>query len=173
MSASFTSGSAGIVERNYPNERGHAMNRSRFAKRCALAFFVLGSAAGIGAASAGESCSKLLADWKPVDAVYAMAGQKRWHIDKLKVDDGCYQIKGSDADGRRFKAKLDPVTLDVVRIKREGDHDDEGKGHDDDKHRQRRETPDSAASAVAAPPSAGAPSGGLLTPGSKPDVQIR
>ncbi|CAM2171433.1 PepSY domain-containing protein [Paraburkholderia sacchari] len=149
------------------------MNRSRLAKRCALALVVLGSAAGIGAALAGESCSKPIGDWKPVDAVYAMAGQKRWHIDKLKVDDGCYQIKGSDANGRRFKAKLDPVTLDVVRIKRDGEHDDEGKEHDGDKRRQLGETPGSAVDAGAAPASAGAPSGGLLTPGSKPDVQIR
>jgi hypothetical protein len=49
-----------------------------------------------------------------------MAQQKGWQVDKLKIDDGCYEIKGRDKDGQRFKAKIDPVTLDVVRMKREG-----------------------------------------------------
>lgn len=143
------------------------MNRSRFAKGCALLALVLAGAAGIRSASAGDSCSAPLADWKPSDAVYAMAAQKRWHIDRLKVDDGCYQIKGADADGRRFKAKLDPVTLDVIRIKRDGEHEDQ-REHDGGEHHRSHGTPGSAP-----PPSVDAPTGGVLTPGSKPDVQIR
>lgn len=150
------------------------MNRSRLAKGSALLFLVLASVAGIRAASAGDRCSAPLADWKPRDAVYAMAGQKSWHIDKLKIDDGCYQIKGTDADGRRFKAKLDPVTLDVIRIKRDGEHGDEREQeHDSGERRRFRGTPGGAVGAGAQPPSAGAPTGGLLAPGSKPDVQIR
>ncbi|WP_255246661.1 PepSY domain-containing protein, partial [Burkholderia pseudomallei] len=106
------------------------------------------------------------ADWKPRDAVRALAQQKGWRVDKLKADDGCYEIKGHDADGKRFKAKLDPVTLDVVRMKREGERK---RDHDDDDDHGR--APD--ARAPAGGPPAGAPPGGVLKPGSKPDVQIR
>lgn len=134
----------------------------------ALASLVLGGALGIRAAMAddGDDCRAPLADWKPRDAVRALAQQKGWRVDKLKADDGCYEIKGHDADGKRFKAKLDPVTLDVVRMKREGERK---RDHDDDDDHGR--APD--ARAPAGGPPAGAPPGGVLKPGSKPDVQIR
>lgn len=144
------------------------MKTSRLIKAvalAALASLMLGGALGIRAAMAddGDDCRAPLADWKPRDAVRALAQQKGWRVDKLKADDGCYEIKGHDADGKRFKAKLDPVTLDVVRMKREGerkrDHDDHGRAPD--------------ARAPAGGPPAGAPPGGVLKPGSKPDVQIR
>ncbi|AIO70673.1 PepSY domain-containing protein [Burkholderia oklahomensis] len=133
-----------------------------------LASLVLVGAVGIRAAMAddGDDCRAPLADWKPRDAVRAMAQQKGWRVDKLKADDGCYEIKGHDADGKRFKAKLDPVTLDVVRMKRE---DDRKRDHGDDNDHGRAP----GAQAPTNGPPAGAPSGGVLKPGSKPDVQIR
>ncbi|KGC97090.1 peptidase propeptide and YPEB domain protein [Burkholderia pseudomallei] len=147
------------------------MKTSRLIKAvalAALAALVLGGALGIRAAMAddGDDCRAPLADWKPRDAVRALAQQKGWRVDKLKADDGCYEIKGHDADGKRFKAKLDPVTLDVVRMKREGERK---RDHDDDDDHGR--APD--ARAPAGGPPAGAPPGGVLKPGSKPDVQIR
>ncbi|KGD50373.1 PepSY domain-containing protein [Burkholderia pseudomallei] len=147
------------------------MKTSRLIKAvalAALASLVLGGALGIRAAMAddGDDCRAPLADWKPRDAVRALAQQKGWRVDKLKADDGCYEIKGHDADGKRFKAKLDPVTLDVVRMKREGERK---RDHDDDDDHGR--VPD--ARAPAGGPPAGAPPGGVLKPGSKPDVQIR
>ncbi|KGV21135.1 PepSY domain-containing protein [Burkholderia pseudomallei] len=147
------------------------MKTSRLIKAvalAALASLVLGGALGIRAAMAddGDDCRAPLADWKPRDAVRALAQQKGWRVDKLKADDGCYEIKGHDADGKRFKAKLDPVTLDVVRMKREGERK---RDHDDDDDHGR--APD--ARAPAGRPPAGAPPGGVLKPGSKPDVQIR
>lgn len=147
------------------------MKTSRLIKAvalAALASLVLGGALGIRAAMAddGDDCRAPLADWKPRDAVRTLAQQKGWRVDKLKADDGCYEIKGHDADGKRFKAKLDPVTLDVVRMKREGERK---RDHDDDDDHGR--APD--ARAPAGGPPAGAPPGGVLKPGSKPDVQIR
>ncbi|CAM8755544.1 PepSY domain-containing protein [Burkholderia pseudomallei] len=147
------------------------MKTSRLIKAvalAALASLMLGGALGIRAAMAddGDDCRAPLADWKPRDAVRALAQQKGWRVDKLKADDGCYEIKGHDAAGKRFKAKLDPVTLDVVRMKREGERK---RDHDDDDDHGR--APD--ARAPAGGPPAGAPPGGVLKPGSKPDVQIR
>ncbi|VTU38416.1 hypothetical protein RA8CHR_05972 [Variovorax sp. RA8] len=68
---------------------------------------------------AGDDCDAPPETWQPRSAVRALAERKGWHIDKLKIDDGCYEIKGRDADDRRFKAKLDPATLEVVRMKHE------------------------------------------------------
>jgi hypothetical protein len=151
------------------------MKRSRLASSCALLFLLMAGTVGMGAASAGERCKAPLADWKPGSAVYAMAGQKHWHIDRLKVDDGCYKIRGTDADGRPFKARLDPVTLDVIDIKGDGDH--HGRHGDGERERHRRgrgagRAVDDAGAGAVTPP-AGASSERILTPGSKPDVQIR
>jgi hypothetical protein len=48
-----------------------------------------------------------------------MAERNGWHVDRLKVDDGCYEIKGRDAEGRRLKAMIDPASLKIIGIKRE------------------------------------------------------
>ena len=34
---------------------------------------------------------------------------------------GCYEIRGTDAQGRTFKAKIDPETLKVLKMK-QGSH---------------------------------------------------
>ena len=79
---------------------------------------------------ASPSCDVPAESWQPREAVLALAARQRWQVDRLKVDDGCYEIKGRDADGRRFKAKIDPATLEVLRIRhehRERDRDRERK----------------------------------------------
>ncbi|TCO36113.1 PepSY domain-containing protein [Dokdonella fugitiva] len=76
---------------------------------------------------ARDDCDAPVADWQPRSAVHALAQRNRWQIDRLKVDDGCYEIKGRDADGRRFRARLDPATLDVVSMKQE--HHARGREH--------------------------------------------
>jgi hypothetical protein len=71
-----------------------------------------------------DACDAAPETWQPRAAVHALAERKGWKLDKLKIDDGCYEIKGHDAEGRRFKAKIDPATLQVVRMKREHGHRD-------------------------------------------------
>lgn len=70
---------------------------------------------------AGDDCDAPLSRWQSRDAVRQMAAAKGWHIQRLKIDDGCYEIRATDAQGRAFKAKLDPETLKVLKMK-QGDH---------------------------------------------------
>lgn len=67
---------------------------------------------------AGDDCDAPIASWQPRSAVQSLAEKNSWQIHHLKIDDGCYEIKGLDADGNRFKAKLDPATLEIVSMKR-------------------------------------------------------
>ncbi len=81
-------------------------------------------------ALASDDCDAPADSWQPRSAVHALAQRNGWQVDKLKIDDGCYEIKGRDAEGRRIKAKLDPATLQVVEMKREQggrDRDHDGK----------------------------------------------
>jgi hypothetical protein len=47
-------------------------------------------------------------------------------VNRIKVDDGCYEIRGHDAQGRRIEAKVHPGTFAVVEIEYE-----EGEGDED------------------------------------------
>ena len=78
---------------------------------------------------AGDECYAPPEKWRPRSAVRALAERNGWQIDKIKIDDGCYEIRGRDANDNRFKATLDPATLKVVRMKREQD----GRTRTDDK----------------------------------------
>ena len=90
------------------------------ARSLALALFVV----AVQPAWSSDDCDAPPESWQPRSAVTALAQRNGWQVDRLKIDDGCYEIKGRDADGRRFKAKLDPATLKVLRLKRErGDRD--------------------------------------------------
>lgn len=77
---------------------------------------------------AGWDCDAPPDSWQPRSAVTALAQRNGWHVDRLKIDDGCYEIKGRDAEGRRFKAKIDPATLQVIGVKREHPDRDRNRG---------------------------------------------
>lgn len=122
------------------------MHCSSGARALGLAMLVL---AGPHAWAADE-CDVPAQAWQPRSALRALAERNGWRLDRVKVDDGCYEIKGRDAEGRGFKAKLDPATLRVITLKR----DDGNRG------RQRRAIPVSAAY-PAGPPVCGSPESAL------------
>jgi hypothetical protein len=68
---------------------------------------------------ADDDCNAPLDRWQSREAVRQMATREGWQIQRLKIDDGCYEIRGLDAQGRTFKAKIDPETLKVLKMKQE------------------------------------------------------
>ena len=68
-------------------------------------------------ALADDDCNAPMDRWQSREAVRQMAAQQGWQIQRLKIDDGCYEIRGTDNQGRTFKAKIDPETLKVLKIK--------------------------------------------------------
>jgi hypothetical protein len=82
-----------------------------------VAGLLLLAVAGSGAARADDDCDVPLGQWQPREAVQAMAQARGWQVDRLRIDDGCYQIRGIDETGRPFKAKIDPATLAIVKIR--------------------------------------------------------
>ena len=69
------------------------------------------------AALAGDDCHAPRAAWQSRGAALQAATTQGWRVDKIEADDGCWEIKGVDAQGRRIKAKLDPATLRVVKLR--------------------------------------------------------
>ena len=112
---------------------------------------------------AGNDCDAPLNRWQSREAVRQMAAAQGWQIQRLKIDDGCYEIRGTDVQGRSFKAKIDPETLKVLKMKQ-------------DKHQRARESKREDEGAARPPPpqpdGAAAPSP-LSAPGSAPLGQIK
>jgi hypothetical protein len=107
-------------------------------------------------ALADEDCDAPVEHWQSREAVRQMAAQQGWQIQRLKIDDGCYEIRGTDSQGRIFKAKIDPETLKVLKMKQ------------GDRQRSRERDREHAASQ---PDGAAAPSS-PFTPGTAPRGQI-
>lgn len=70
---------------------------------------------------ADDDCDAPLNRWQSRDAVRQMAEAQGWQIQRLKIDDGCYEVRVTDAQGRTFKARIDPETLKVLKLKQD-DH---------------------------------------------------
>lgn len=68
-------------------------------------------------ALADDDCDAPVDRWQSREAVRQMAARQGWQIQRMKIDDGCYEIRGTDAQGRIFKAKIDPETLKVLKMK--------------------------------------------------------
>lgn len=116
-------------------------------------------------ALADDDCNAPVERWQPRDAVQQMAAQRGWQVQRLKIDDGCYEIRGRDADGRAFKAKVDPETLQVVKIThRTRDRDSDARRHPD----RARERDARSTTPMDAP---GTPSH-VFEPGTAPRAQV-
>lgn len=158
-----------------------------------IAALGLGAVTVAGAALADRRCDARVADWQPRSAVVKMAEDKGWQVERIHIDDGCYALRVTDAQGQRMKVMVDPATLAVVATKQRGDGHGEGRGErrrwrgdDDDRdggrgeRRRGRDDDDdergaprqgrAAPPADAATPSAPAPDGGLI---GKPKAEIR
>lgn len=67
---------------------------------------------GAGAAFADDDdCRSPMSQWQPQDAAIQHATDLGIEVKRLKIDDGCYEIRGSDRDGNRVELKLDPASL--------------------------------------------------------------
>ena len=68
---------------------------------------------------ASNDCDAPVDRWQTREALRQWASAQGWQIQRLKIDDGCYEIRGTDAKGRAFKAKINPETLKVLKIKQD------------------------------------------------------
>jgi hypothetical protein len=99
---------------------------NRITTRLALTLALIASPA-----LAGDDCAVPMTDWQPREAVVKLAAEQGWVLRRIRIDDGCYEVTGHDAQGRAIEVKLDPATLAVVEMEFEEDHGEgHGEGHD-------------------------------------------
>jgi hypothetical protein len=114
----------------------------------------IASLAAIGVSYADDDdCTVPMVNWQSREAVQKMAEGLGWTVRRIKIDDGCYEIKGRDTQGREIKVKIDPGTLAIVKMKHKP-----GDNHSADRN---------AVSGGAVAP----PANGLFAPGNKPAIE--
>lgn len=74
--------------------------------------------AAAGAAFADDDCNIPVADWQPRDVLRQKLEQQQpdWKIQRIKVDDGCYEVKASDGDGNKIEAEYAPDSLRLRKL---------------------------------------------------------
>jgi len=67
-------------------------------------------------AFAGANCPKYpKAEWMPQDEARAKIEAMGYKINKFKVDGNCYEIYGTNKDGKRAEVYFDAKSLNVVK----------------------------------------------------------
>ncbi len=87
-------------------------------------------------ALADDDCFVPMVDWQPREAVAQLAEQNGWSVRRIKIDDGCYEIDGRDADGRLIEVTVHPATLEVIEFEFEDDDDDDRRDRNRDRNRE-------------------------------------
>lgn len=99
--------------------------------------FILGvflSLPGV-AALADDDCNDPIARWQPRETLRQQLEAEGWTIYRIKVDDGCYEVKGVDPQGVAAKASYSPASLMLMKWERE--HDNERRQRDEREGRTR------------------------------------
>ena len=77
-----------------------------------------------GTALADDDCDDPVANWQPRENLREKLEADGWTVHRIKVDDGCYEVKGFDSNGVRAEAAFAPASLMMLKWEREDDDDD-------------------------------------------------
>ena len=69
-----------------------------------------------GIALADGDCTDPVADWQPKEQLRQMMVDNGWEVQRIKVDDGCYEVKGLDRNGHQAEAKFSPASLKILEL---------------------------------------------------------
>ena len=87
----------------------------------ASAVLALGVAAAPASATGKMSCDAPQNSWKSMDTLQAQLVKQGWQVRKAKVDGGCYEVYGTDPQGRRVEAYFHPVSFKLLLSSRRGE----------------------------------------------------
>lgn len=76
-------------------------------------FATLAALAASGGAFADTDCNDPVAAWQPRETLRRQVELRGWTVQRIKVDDGCFEVRGLDRLGNKVKAKYAPATLRI------------------------------------------------------------
>ena len=69
-----------------------------------------------GATLADEECKDPIAQWQAREVLKTKLQQQGWVVKRIRIDDGCYEVRAIDAQGRRVKATYAPASLALLQL---------------------------------------------------------
>ena len=87
----------------------------------ASAVLAFGLAAAPAGATGKMSCDAPQNSWKSMDTLQSQLVKQGWQVRKAKVDGGCYEVYGTDPQGRRVEAYFHPVSFKLLLSSRRGE----------------------------------------------------
>ena len=82
----------------------------------AIPFALILSLGATGMALADDDCRSPMDQWQSREAASSHVQQLGISPDRLRIDDGCYEVRGRDSDGNRVELKLDPASLALIEL---------------------------------------------------------
>lgn len=67
-----------------------------------------------GPALADGTCNVPTDQWQPREALQKKLEGQGWKVRSIKTENGCYEAKALDANGKRLEAVFNPKTLESV-----------------------------------------------------------
>lgn len=89
-----------------------------------------------GATLADDDCDDPVSGWQPRENLRQHLEADGWTVYRIKVDDGCYEVKGRDNKGNQVEASYAPSSLELKEMDYEDDEYDE---YEDDDHDERND----------------------------------
>ncbi|GGC64524.1 PepSY domain-containing protein [Marinobacter halophilus] len=68
---------------------------------------------------ADDDCDDPVAKWQPRENLRQKLEAEGWTVYRIKVDDGCYDVKGRLSGQYRAKASFAPASLTLMKLKLE------------------------------------------------------
>lgn len=86
------------------------------------AALALAAAVATPAAATGKmTCDAPQKSWKSMASLETKLKKDGWQVRKSKVDGGCYEVYGTDPQGRRVEAYFHPVSFKMLLSSRRGE----------------------------------------------------
>nr|WP_314446937.1 PepSY domain-containing protein [uncultured Sphingomonas sp.] len=86
------------------------------------AALALAAATATPAAATGKmTCDAPQKSWKSMASLETKLKKDGWEVRKSKVDGGCYEVYGTDPQGRRVEAYFHPVSFKMLLSSRRGE----------------------------------------------------
>ncbi|HJV51079.1 MAG TPA: PepSY domain-containing protein [Noviherbaspirillum sp.] len=73
--------------------------------------------AGPGAALASDHCRRPMVEWQSRETVTAHVAERGITSERLRIDDGCYEVRGRDDKGNQVELKVDPASLAILELR--------------------------------------------------------
>ncbi len=88
-------------------------------------------------ARADDDCTDPIASWQPREQLKQQLEAQGWTVYRIRVDDGCYKVRGIDEQGRQVEATYSPASFELKELeledeeheRREREHREEQRPH--------------------------------------------